>query len=744
METALRGPQMGATRCTPPALPDEHNVKEFRLALVCYGGVSLAIYMHGITKELEKLVRASRAFALDRGPNPFPPEQTEHVYFSALEKKAQIDNYRTLVTVDVISGTSAGGINGIYLAKSLAHGASQEALRDLWLKRGSILGLLSARKLLPPLAGKRILGWLQDALVDMDGKANGSLMPPGLTIDLLVTTTDIYGWNRPIPIKDPALVTTVVNKHVLAFHDRDGFGTLDSDHSPALAFAARSTSCFPGAFPPAAIAEITPDVARNAFPHDFCRAYELALPPSPVGATFFIDGGVLDNYPFRNAIRAIPAKPAATEVDRKLLYIEPDPVPPIPPPDGKTPGFVTTVMAGVSKLPRRQPIADALDELSAYNRRVRRVRQMIEATTEQVMNQVVPLLGGSYQDINQAANQQAVAAAGPAFNAYLRLKLYAVVEGMADVICRLLDYPTGTAQAAFVRAVMLRWGELNGILGTADVDAVDLEFLRTFDLGYGRRRLTFTIGRLNRFYPSDRRAENETFKREPLNRAKHRLYELLCRFQTIFDTPAAAPVRNAVETVFGESQLARPLEHWDIDGFLDRSSGSLEELRTALRDFLQRELEGFGDRIYEALVELTADWPASLREDIRAHYLGFPYWDAVTFPARALSDVGELDEVEVIRVSPLDAGKLVPNPEDRRFKLRGVALHHFGAFFRRDWRENDYLWGRLDGVERLLSLLGDTSDASARAGFSAVLHEDGHTLRHIRKLVDHVRSFIAA
>ena len=33
--------------------------KELRLALVCYGGVSLAVYMHGTTKEVWKLVRAS-------------------------------------------------------------------------------------------------------------------------------------------------------------------------------------------------------------------------------------------------------------------------------------------------------------------------------------------------------------------------------------------------------------------------------------------------------------------------------------------------------------------------------------------------------------------------------------------------------------------------------------------------------------------------------------------------------------
>lgn len=36
--------------------------KELRLALVCYGGISLAVYRHGITKEIWRLARASRAF----------------------------------------------------------------------------------------------------------------------------------------------------------------------------------------------------------------------------------------------------------------------------------------------------------------------------------------------------------------------------------------------------------------------------------------------------------------------------------------------------------------------------------------------------------------------------------------------------------------------------------------------------------------------------------------------------------
>jgi hypothetical protein len=38
-------------------------------------------------------------------------------------------------------------------------------------------------------------------------------------------------------------------------------------------------------------------------------------------------------------------------------------------------------------------------------------------------------------------------------------------------------------------------------------------------------------------------------------------------------------------------------------------------------------------------------------------------------------------------------------------KLAGVELAHFGAFLKRSWRANDWMWGRLDAAERLVSLL---------------------------------------
>ena len=722
----------------PPALPAEHDIRELRLALVCYGGVSLAIYMHGITKELEKLTRASAQLVADPEHNPFRPDQSEHAYFDALRRKAEHDGYRTRVVVDIISGTSAGGINGVCLAKSLALDAPQDGLRDLWLTKGAILKLLASRPLLPPLAGNRMLKWINEAFSDMDGKSKGSLMPPGLTLNLFVTTTDIHGYNRPLPVADPPAVNTVVNKHVFEFFDRQGTGNLDGTHNGALAFAARATSCFPGAFPATRVADITPAEARDAFPAEFCRAYELA--GSPVDQTFFIDGGVLDNFPFRHAVRAIPGKPASTQVDRRLLFIEPDPSDPQAGPDGAVPGFRKTIWAGLSTLPRRQPIGDALDELMVYNRRVRRVRQMIGAVEDEVLQTVKPLLELDYDAANKQGNSGAIESNPFGFQAYLRLKLLSVVEGMESSISRILRYSPQSAQALFVRNALILWADSAKLLDTkGELSPDQRSFLRTFDLGYGQRRLTFVIGRVSHYYGDA--------DRESLNRLKHDLYELVGELKSVLEGPGAAPLLQAIQAIFGQERLAPYLGQWEATRFVQENREAIDELRQSLATYIDGALEGFGPRAYATLERLTADLPAAIRDDLRMRYLGFPYWDETTYPARSLSDVGELDEVQVVRVSPLDTHRLTPpgkdGKPDARAKLRGVAIMHFGAFFRRAWRENDYLWGRLDGAERLLWLLGDTSDQSAKEAFAAIVAEEEPSLTKASALIERVKEYAA-
>src|SRR5581483_11015629 len=128
--------------------------KELRLALVCFGGVSLAIYMHGISKEILKLVRASaalhrigdrgerqRARFFDSADVADPEYDTESVYFELLREIGREIDLR--VVVDIVAGASAGGINGTMLARALSHDLQMAGLRELWLEKADVGVLLA-------------------------------------------------------------------------------------------------------------------------------------------------------------------------------------------------------------------------------------------------------------------------------------------------------------------------------------------------------------------------------------------------------------------------------------------------------------------------------------------------------------------------------------------------------------------------------------------------------------------------
>ena len=107
--------------------------RELRLAVVIYGGASLAVYMHGVSKELLKLVRASKVLhemgarttaRYEDGPDS-RTAGTERVYFELLKSINRRGHFR--VVLDVISGASAGAINGVMLGKALVDDADLDA-----------------------------------------------------------------------------------------------------------------------------------------------------------------------------------------------------------------------------------------------------------------------------------------------------------------------------------------------------------------------------------------------------------------------------------------------------------------------------------------------------------------------------------------------------------------------------------------------------------------------------------------
>src|SRR5262245_36285347 len=84
--------------------------KELRIALVCYGGVSLAVYMHGITKEIWRLAKASQLVHSSTLREAGAPRAGD-VYSSLLGTIAKQADTDLRILVDILAGASAGGIN---------------------------------------------------------------------------------------------------------------------------------------------------------------------------------------------------------------------------------------------------------------------------------------------------------------------------------------------------------------------------------------------------------------------------------------------------------------------------------------------------------------------------------------------------------------------------------------------------------------------------------------------------------
>lgn len=742
--------------------------KQLRLAVVCYGGVSLCIYMHGVTKELHRLVRASQL--------PDDAESTtEGVYRQALARAAERDDVQSEVVIDIVAGTSAGGINGIFLAKALAHNLSQDALRDLWLEKAD-LGriargptwvplvlrapfLLSQLQKQPPLRGREMSVWLHEALVSMDQEgpspANvAGLIPDGEVLELYVTMTDLRGYDRQVVLDDPPTTPDHYHRHVFGFRSGDGEDLLTDEQNLALTFAARATSCFPGAFPPISVELLKtylPD-AQGDVAAPFFRTYELSGALS--SRRFFIDGGVLNNRPFGPVIDAIRRKRADVEVDRRLLYIEPDPVAPDhSDPEPTCPRPIPTVLAALSGIPRRQPIIDELTEVYELNERVARVREIVATNFAGIAQRVETALGpqalsGEAPDTEtldywqEQLNDIARSDAGATYTTYLRTKISEVVDGLGGTCCRVCDYPDESNHAFLVRATLQAWAEQGELFVQSPApSAAQLEFLRRFDLEYGVRRLQFVLAGLNAWYCE---AGREGYPaREQLDSLKTRLWEAIgvlraARSGDAFPEPLVVDVTAA----FPAAAVGAAVVEGGFDGaaYLEQKSFAIDAVGVSLSEFLSEQLQGFSAVLYGDVAQLTKDWPPDRRRDLLFRYLGFPLWDVLVYPVQSDDNAGERDDVEVTRMSPLDSRLLTPPALP---KLEGVGLGHFRAFLKRSFRENDYLWGRLDAAERIMGLIlgrdGEGYEQLCAQAFLAVLDEEGPILGSASELISDLR-----
>lgn len=315
--------------------------------------------------------------------------------------------------------------------------------------------------------------------------------------------------------------------------------------------------------------------------------------------------------------------------------------------------------------------------------------------------------------------QEAAAAFPLGEEAYLRLRVHSVVDQLSrNVANSVCDLPEGHQgpRASLYREIVERWAERQGLLdpvGPATCDRAD--FLDAYDLGYLRRNLRFVEGWIAEQYGLGAGTHGHGLRRDQLDRARRAISR---RIDEISGVLRADRLDRLGEDVVARLAALRSLlceptpdgsgnstPREQAAAFLDAHGSALDEVDAALRPALLAFQDDILADLYADFTEQTARWEnGAASRAVLARYLGFPYWDRVAYPYTAFSGTGDLTEIEVVRFSPEDA---LDVSENGSAKLVGSTQLHFGAFLgRRGARELDYLWGRLDGAEHVLELIG--------------------------------------
>ena len=554
----------------PPRSPPRMDVrKEIRFALVLYGGSSLAIYINGVAQEFYHMVRATAPDATGRAAllsdDALTPPEREYRHLAqtlGVAGKSTGDPYdpdatiATRFVIDIISGTSAGGINGVYLAKALATGAPLQPLREMWLEEGDFATLLNDRASLDRLRGlpledppesllnsRRMYRRLLEALDRMQDRVSGPGVPLVDELDLFVTTTDLRGLPIVLRLADePVTESRYRNVHHFRYNSAS-FGPPANDFTPdthpILAFAARCTSSFPFAFEPMRLTDIDRVLAsmrsalyppsRGASAPDWQRYFPDYRPPAagdgvpsidPAVYDYrgraFVDGGYLDNKPFDHAIGALTRRHGRAPASRKLLYVEPAPdhsedapATPDASPDARPDALYTTVRAFT--IPRDQTIGDDLRRVLDRNRLIERAQLILRGLDVDPANDPRLREPPAVPDRSQFGAydlRDMIRRFGVAYGGYQRLKVADLTDRLARVIVTLARFDDESDEALAVRYLTRAWRDatfayyLDDAGDTAPRRTMN-ELLLRFDLTYRLRRLDFVLGKAAALHASD-------------------------------------------------------------------------------------------------------------------------------------------------------------------------------------------------------------------------------------------------
>jgi len=513
-----------------------------------------------------------------------------------------------------------------------------------------------------------------------------------------------------------------------------------------LALASRATASFPVAFEP-----LFCPVNAATPPHD-ARLVDMRGIATFPSSRYVLDGGILDNKPLESAIEAIFAQHTDRDVRRVLCYVVPDPgetAADIPDSDRLEPSLGRVALASLVSLPRVESISEQLRAIVDHNRQVRRKREtrmtllrslgaggMLavageifpycrerrrQSSAEYVVDAVAAgvaestaggvalgrrrrawLTGKLTEAVDfpwvppelPALDGAPASASGPwPWGAYTVENLAETMQDFLGRTSRLMPPDVEEARS------LLRHG-LRELRRAAALIVADTLAVRAWDKAFWRER-GIELGAL--LYGAGRTARHENVEawaaeavvRWKEHRPALRHGAALARLAARDAAPAAEPLRGALaflaDAIAGVLSGAVPIARAVAEAA--RSSSRFEE-RSAAADL-------------EAFCEYLAGPPSA----------GLP--GEAPAPGAVLSRLLLLEVVlcsvdchrhvrdqfvELVQVSG-ETRSPFEGPSGTDSRLAGLQLAHFGAFYKKSWRANDWMFGRLDGADRLVRLL---------------------------------------
>jgi patatin-related protein len=780
-------------------------LREMRLGLVVYGGVSLAIYTHGICQEFYNAVRGRGIYKL---------------------VKALTD---ADLVVDAISGSSAGGINGILLGYAIANSNDREMVNfsefaKIWRNSGEAIKLLTKPGLFKfPLGANAhheqgegsaaTAAAMHASLADRQGLLAALIrgvdhkLPRPTTewfsaaqeLDLAIAATDYLG--RVDRTTDEHQQHAEIKDHRAIFRlkHRQGRKEPFNPHYPdptlprtandtyqALIKLCQITAGIPVISP---LVEIDLQDRKNLIDRQLvawgklAKNYTVDLSTNRHNKLYFLDGGLLDNAPLTCLMRESSYRLPNRSSQRKLFYVDPNPdqFNDVTGTDGKSFGKKKSRLEYIfqtvsSSLPIQQSISNDLRTISEHNHKVRRYQTLIDLaetavdsqqlleSSDRTQSQIylrgrlfdfrdrnLPLLIQS--DLRSQNNQYSVILdkidqilASKFSNSQDRTHYHKLLDRFESQVIDIdVEYS--------IRQHFYLVDKIADLLGTNLQPNVrqQLEHL-SLQLSCNIKLLEVVRASLELLLRD--RAVNNYFhylinQESNDRRLRALVYELIFRLHRfLLDGSRCSEFRP--NDLAGAKLEPIPAHFWeDLPKLASRGGRdrwlSQTKISSVFAQFKQRiaELQQstdlhrliLTDRQLEYDQDANRSFPSILtqinlaakatieRSDheytdrLLKQWNTFEVIDQELYPFEYLTSLNTKEIINPICISPDTAQLGIGTGKNTEQKLGGNKLYNIGGFFKKSWRSNDLLWGRLDGLNRIVESIVTPKSVANFANF---------------------------